>query len=288
MELRQIRHFMAVAETGSFTRAAERASISQPALSASIAKLEEELQVRLFDRTRSKVVPTVAGQRLRDRAGSILLACTAIKAELRSGDVPQPLRIGVLRTLATPPIANLIAGYRRLKPGSSFVLFEGSAEELRGRLRNRKVDAILTRIDSPSKEFRTRELFSERFVLSAPMDHRFATRDTVELGDLNGEAYISRIACEMAETTGPLLKERGIRFRVTYRTENDDRALALVGAGVGVTLAPELFRAPGVKQIELSDCSVVRTVGLQWVRDAQTDDVSQFVGIAEQHDWMAR
>ena len=288
MELRQIRHFMAVAETGSFTKASERVSISQPALSASIAKLEDELQVRLLDRTRAKVVTTVAGQRLRERAGSILSACSAIKAELKSGDAPQPLRIGVLRTLSTHPIANLIAGYRRLRPGASFVLYEGPAEELRARLREHKVDAILTRIDTPSKDVRTREKFSERFVVSAPMDHHLATRDQIELSDLNGESYISRTACEMADTTTALLKERRIRFRVTYRTDQDERALALVAAGVGVTVAPELFRAPGVKQIELSDCPVQRIIGLQWFKSGETDEVTQFISIAEQHDWMAR
>lgn len=288
MELRQIKHFMAVAETGSFTKASERVSISQPALSASIAKLEDELQVKLLDRTRSKVVPTLAGQRLRERAGSILLACSAIKADLKSVEAPQALRIGVLRTLATQPVANLIAGYRRLRPGASFVLFDGTAGELRERLNDRKLDAVITRIDSPSRELQTCKLFVERFVLSAPMDHRFAMRDSIESSDLSGEAYISRSACEMSEATNALLKERRIRFRVTYRTDQDDRALSLVAAGVGVTMAPELFRAPGVKQIEISDCPVQRTMGIQWFKDAESEELSQFIAIAEQHDWMAR
>src|SRR5712671_5315505 len=84
MELYQIRHFAVVAETGSFTKAAIRAAVSQPALSTSIAKLEEELGVKLFHRSPKAVTLTPAGRRFHMTAQEILAACNKVKAELRA------------------------------------------------------------------------------------------------------------------------------------------------------------------------------------------------------------
>jgi DNA-binding transcriptional LysR family regulator len=94
MELYQIKHFIAVAETGGFTKGAQRVAISQPAISASIAKLEAELDVKLLDRRRSPVVPTAAGARLLAAGKNILQSCNAVKAELKTIATPNRLRIG--------------------------------------------------------------------------------------------------------------------------------------------------------------------------------------------------
>src|SRR5260370_15153283 len=105
MELYQIRHFAAVAQTGSFTKAAIRAAVSQPALSTSIAKLEEELGVKLFHRSPKAVTLTPAGRRFHMTAQEVLGACNKVKAELRASVPDRPLPIGVLRTWpsAQPP-----------------------------------------------------------------------------------------------------------------------------------------------------------------------------------------
>src|ERR1700732_1346444 len=110
MELYQIRQFVAVAETGSFTKAAARAGVSQPAISAAIAKLEEEMGQRLLDRRQGSVVPTAAGGRLLDVARDILLACNTIKSTLRaaSSSQTQTLRVGVLRTLPTVHVVGVL------------------------------------------------------------------------------------------------------------------------------------------------------------------------------------
>ena len=116
MELYQIRHFAAVAETGSFTKAAIRAAVSQPALSVSIAKLEEELSVRLFHRSPKSVTLTPAGRQFQRTAQEVLRACNKVKAELRASVADRPLRIGVLRTLPSAHVARLIEALQRELP----------------------------------------------------------------------------------------------------------------------------------------------------------------------------
>src|SRR5271163_3757823 len=116
MELYQIRYFVAVAETGSFTKGASRAAVSQPAISAAIAKLEEEMGQKLLDRRQGSVVPTIAGGRLLDAARDILLACNSIKSALRAASAPQTLRLGMLRTLPTVHVVGVIHAFWRAHP----------------------------------------------------------------------------------------------------------------------------------------------------------------------------
>jgi DNA-binding transcriptional LysR family regulator len=107
MELHQIKHFIAVVETGGFTKGAQRAAVSQPAISASIAKLEAELDVKLLDRRSSPVVPTAAGARLLEAGKNILHTCNAVKAELKTSAKRKLLRIGILQSLFSGRVSRL-------------------------------------------------------------------------------------------------------------------------------------------------------------------------------------
>jgi DNA-binding transcriptional LysR family regulator len=98
LELYQIRHFAAVVETGSITKAAIRAAGSQPALFVSIAKLEEELGLRLFHRSSKSVTLTPAGRRFHATPQEVLRACNKVKAELQASVANRPLRIGNTQT----------------------------------------------------------------------------------------------------------------------------------------------------------------------------------------------
>ena len=288
MELKQIKHLVAVAETGSFTKASERVAITQPALSASIAKLEAELEVRLLDRRRSNVTPTPAGLRFLERAGSILLECSTMKAEVRKVALPQPLRIGVLRTLPSSVIADLVRAYRRVTPGAALRLFDGNPAELHKRFQDRKLHALVTIANAATKSSNFRTLFSDRFVLAVPLDHRFARLEGVRLRELNGEPFISRTSCETFALTSKALAERGIKPRITYVTDQNDRALDLVAAGVGLAMVPEIFDAPGVAKIKLLDYDVRRTIGLQWSSELDHEHLNSFIKIASTQAWQTR
>lgn len=285
MELYQIRHFVAVIETGSFTRGAQRAAVSQPAISASIARLEAELDVKLLDRRRSPVVPTVAGAHLLEAGKAILNACNKVKAELRTIAAPQLLRIGILQSLSSRQVSKLLSSFRRANPHVEIEVFDGSCEQLIEFLDEQQLDAILTILDGDVSKFAAKVLFKEPYVLAVPEDHRFARRQSVTLADIHDEPFILRTRCDFYQDAANVLASRGIKVRVVYQTDQDDRALALVAAGIGLAFVPAHFDAPTVAQVTVSDLGIVREVGLLWPRDRDDADLEAFISFAGRHGW---
>jgi DNA-binding transcriptional LysR family regulator len=285
LELYQIRHFAAVAGTGSFTKAAIRAAASQPALSVSIAKLEEELGVRLFHRSPKSVTLTPAGRQFQRTAQEVLRACNKTKAELRASVADRPLRMGILRTLPSAHGARLIETLQRELPETGIELVDGTEEELHAQLAARKLLACISSKRESEPEQRSVELLKEDYGLVASLNHRFAFYESIQLSDLNGERFILRTHCEAFDSTRKILAQRGIRSQVVYRTDQDDRALALVGAGLGVALMPAIFDAPNVKKVPIRDFDAKRVISLQWNEDVADDRLNQLVAFATTHNW---
>jgi DNA-binding transcriptional LysR family regulator len=288
MELYQIRQFVAVAETGSFTKGAARAGVSQPAISAAVAKLEEEMGQKLLDRRQGSVVPTTAGSRLLDAARDILLACNTIKSALRAASAPQMLRVGMLRTLPTAHVVGVFHAFRQAHPDIQIELFDGPREELEKRLEQKKLDVCLTSLNDAAAASKTSvALFTEPYVLAVSQNHRFAKLRSVTLDDLQGEPFILRTSCETFQDTTALLIARGIRTRLVYRTDQDDRALGLVAAGIGVALMPALYKAAGVVNVGISDFNTKRTIGMRWLPQAEENKcLTAMIAFACSHPWI--
>lgn len=285
MELYQIRHFVAVAETGSFTKGALREAVSQPAISASVAKLEAELEVKLLDRLRSSVVPTPAGMRLLEAGKSMLFLGNAVKAELKTFTTPRLLRLGILQTLSSQQVSKLLSAFRRSCPDVAIEVFDGVCERLLALLTHRSLDAILTIFEGDDTRFESRILFEEPYVLAVPAKHRFAQRQAVALADLHDEAFIVRTGCDRFHEASQALESRGIKVRIVYRTDQDDRAFSLVAAGIGVAFTPAHFDVPGVQQVPVQDLGIVRTIGLMWLHEHGDGHIEEFARFAESHRW---
>lgn len=285
MELYQIRHFSAVAETASFTRAAARAAVTQPALSASIAKLEEELGVKLFHRSPKSVTLTPAGRRFQTTADEVLDACNRVKAELQATAADKPFRIGVLRTLPSTQLARLIETLQKSLAATRIELVDGTREELHAQLSGRKLLACISSKVGKERQQRSVELLREEYGLVVSLQHRFASYRSIQLSDLNGERFIVRTHCETFRTTTKLLAARGVRSRVVYKTDQDDRALALIGAGLGVALMPSIFAAPNVRKVPVRDFRAKRVISLLWNADVVDDRLDQLIAFATTHNW---
>lgn len=286
MEIYQLKHFLAVADTASFTKAAHRMHITQPALSGSISRLESELGARLFTRTRKAVALTPAGRRLFEEGTQIVRACDRVKADIQGGGEPRRLKLGLIRTFPTSRIVSLLKAFRTEHPDLEITIAEGSSGELDDKLRRHKLDLLLTILGTTQEPgFVDVRLLEERYMLYVSNRSPFADCKEVSLAALQGQALIVRSACETYASTTNLLKERGITTRLVCRTDQDDRALAFVRAEVGVALMPELFEAPGVVRVAVTDFPANRTIGLRWLPTNSHETIGQFHDFALSHRW---
>lgn len=289
MEFQQLRLFLAAAESESFTRGAKRAFVSQPALSASIAKLETELGVKLFIRNKRNVVLTPAGRTLMERAAGIVEECNKAKEELKYHDQQRRVRLGVINTLSIAQVARLIEPYRRENPGLRLQVFDATAEEMDRLAESGRIDMALTLLtDRPDIRRRfdhAKLLFSESYWVAMSANHHLSEAPSLSLADLENEPFISRSHCEYRFMLQDLLKSAGTRLNVTYVTNQDDRALSLVEQGVGIAIVPEHYDSPNIVKRSLKELSVTRSVGFEWGVSDNEQEVNRFVDFASTVRW---
>jgi DNA-binding transcriptional LysR family regulator len=284
MEIYQIIHFVAVVETGSFTKGADRVPVSQSAISTSIAKLEAEFDVQLLDRRRSPVIPTSAGERLLEAGKAILQICHTVKGELETIARPKVLRIGILQSFSSRHVSKLLGSFRRTNSHVAIEVCDAPSEQLVELLAERQLDTVLTILDDSASNFASRVLFKEPYLLAVPEDHRFARQESVTLTDLHDEPFIVRTGRDRFKDASNSLVSHGIKIRVVYKTSQIDRTLALVAAGVGLSFIPARLGTSAVKLVQVADLDFSRTYGLLWSRERE-DDLKEFIMFAESHCW---
>ena len=285
MELYQIRYFLAVAETGGFTKGAERAFVSQPTLSAGVAKLEAELGIRLFERNSKGAALNAAGRRFLDRARVIVGECNAAKAELVEVEEQRRLRLGSLRTIPAVRLGRLMGDFRKAYPDVRIELREGTLETLAGWLGRGRIDMALTVLDGEPDRDQSQVLYRTKYVLLVAGGHPFARRKSVRLAELHDQPFIVRTHCETMSEAKRLFAEQQVRPKIVCRTDQDERAIALVEEDFGLAIVPDLFSAPKIVQLPIIGLSLNRTIGLHWINETKDEALDLFRTFAASHDW---
>lgn len=274
MKRAHLRQFLALVETGNFTRAAERLGVAQPTLSAAIAELERLAGTRLFMRDKRQVRLTEAGARLVTHARAIEREFRAAEAAFADAPVPlSPLRLGVLTSVATPMLSAMV---RRFAGPQPLTLSEGTDAELRRKLGEGQVDAILTLLRPEDADRPSLVLLEEGYRLLMPEGHALAGAALLDAGDVATETMIARRSCEILGETSRWFTQRGVRPPFFLRSSNDDRCIEMVRAGMGVTTAPQSLAREGVVAVPLAEYDFRRTLGLIAARERPdlVDDAS--------------
>lgn len=278
MNLAFLQYFLAVAETGHFTRAAERLNVTQPTLSAGIARLEETLGSRLFDRRRG-VALTDAGNRLLPQARTIVDAWAGARAELRRRqDVRPALRLGVLPTLPDRVVLALAA--RLSAAGPAIDLVEAPDDKLRIRLQRGQLDAALMILPAGA-----RALHREAYVMAVPPGHALAGRSHAAIADLAATPVVLRMHCEALAEARRRFAAGGARPPVVARTASDARARALVLSGAGICLLPESLAESPIAVVEVTDLRLTRRLGLALRPELDGDIAEQLRDAARALPW---
>jgi DNA-binding transcriptional LysR family regulator len=193
MELAQLKYFITIAETLSFTLAAETLKVSQPALSYQIIRLEAELGTKLFDRSKRRIRLTGDGEYFLPMAQLVLFNADEATRSLRDhvGLEASEVTIGSNPSVATYLMPQLLASFRKEYPRIRISLVEDNDAELQAGVVDGSIDfAIVTAAASPGS-VRVEYLTSEDIVVALPLDHRLAGRRNVTLAELATEDFVS-------------------------------------------------------------------------------------------------
>jgi LysR family hydrogen peroxide-inducible transcriptional activator len=246
MNLRDLKYIIAVAETRHFGKAAERCFVSQPTLSGQIKKLEEELEVTLFERTNRSVEITPVGTAILTHARVILEQADLIQQLARAHQDPLAgaLRIGVIPTLSPYLMPLILMPLRKRYPQMKLVLSEELTDSLLERLRNHEIDAALLATPVAEQDFETLTLFDEPFWIAYPRRHPFYIKDKITLRDLGNENLLllaeGHCLAEQAMEVCHIRERQAQGEMADLRASSLETLIQLVGAGFGITLVPAL------------------------------------------------
>jgi len=276
----QLRYFLAVVDAGNFSRAAVKMSVTQPTLSVGVAKLEQHLGTPLFFRNNRRVQLTEAGIRFLEHARAIEQEFNALERGVGKLKSNRLIRLGVLTTIPTAQVARIVEHHRETPDADRLEIVEGTERDLIGRLERGRIDLALMILRPEPARFVQEPLYSEGYALAVPLDHRHAQAAVVEPEDLADEVMIVRRDCEVLSITSRYFTDRGVRPEFSFRSASDDKVLAMVRAGLGITVMPESYADPGVRRPRLSGFNHRRQIGMVFTDAALAlkDDGAAVVG----------
>ena len=263
-----LRYFLAVVETGNFSRAAARMNVTQPTLSVGLAKLETDLGAKLFFRNSRRVHLTEAGNRLLAHARAIEQEFAKVERGMEGLEARPLARVGVLSSIPTALIERIVESQRQDEDSERMEIVEGSERDLINHMDRGRIDMALTLMRPEPGRFIQERLFSEGYALAVPKNHRCAGEEAVQAEDLAEEVMIVRRHCEALSAASRFFTQRGVRPEFSFRSSNDDKVLAMVRAGLGITVMPESYVDPGIRRPHLAGFTLRRDVGLLFSEQA--------------------
>jgi LysR family hydrogen peroxide-inducible transcriptional activator len=272
MTLSELRYVVAVATEKSFGRAAQRCFVSQPALSVAIQKLEEELDVRLFERGKSEVTLTPVGGRIVEQAQKVLEESALIKEIAQAGrnQLVGALKLGVIYTVAPYLLPDLIPALHTLAPQMPLDLEENLTEHLEAALKSGRIDVAIIALPFAPPGVVTEFLYEEPFQVVVPAGHKWAKRKQIRPDELAAEHPILLNVghCFRDQVLDACPELNRAETHVT-QTSSLETVRNMVASGLGVSVLPRDAMTPKyhsrlVVPVPFSGPVPSRRVALAW------------------------
>jgi DNA-binding transcriptional LysR family regulator len=209
----------------------------------------------------------------------VLDVCSTARAEVRANDSLATIALGVMPSLPIEKISAIAKACVAAFPEVSFDFREGQSAELHDMLGKGRLDLAFTSALKDGDDPQQARLMEEPYMLACHVDHPLARYGSISLNEMDGENFVLRTSCEARRATQDILTARGIRTKVVARTAQDDRALNLVAAGIGIALMPALFSSARVARVPISDLPIARILVVRKRRkpNKSTEAIFQFL-----------
>ena len=249
MTLTELKYIVAVARERHFGKAAEACYVSQPTLSVAVKKLEEELEVKLFERSANEVTVTPLGEEIVRQAQSVLEQAANIKDIAKRGKDPLagPLKLGVIYTIAPYLLPDLVRQVIKRTAQMPLMLQENFTVKLMEMLRTGEIDCAILAEPFPDAGLASAPLYDEPFLAAIPMQHTLAAQTSVTTDELkketmlllgNGHCFRDHVLEVCPEFARFSSDTEGIRK--SFEGSSLETIKHMVAAGMGITLVPRL------------------------------------------------
>ena len=275
MTLTELRYIVTLSKERHFGRAAEKCFVSQPTLSVAVKKLEGELSVAIFERSKSSVSPTPLGEEIIQQAEKVLAEARILKELAETGKDPlsSPLKVGAIFTIGPYLFPHLVPQVHQLAPQMSLFIEESYTAVLRRQLRDGELDAIIVALPFTEPDVMTRPLYDESFVVVMRKDHELAKLDTIQADMLTehnllllGEGHCFRD--QVLELCPALIQQRNNSVGSVTQGSSLETLKYMVATGLGITVLPESavgnLDAKIITTRPFASPAPSRTVALAW------------------------
>ncbi len=256
MELDQLRYFLRVAQRGSVTKAADELGVSQPALSRSIQKLEEELGQPVIERHPRHVTLTEAGALLQSRAQQIFTILDDTKAEITDDGISGRVRVGAIPTIAPYFLPKLLQQFAAKFSKATVLVQENTTDNLLKSLTQGEIDLAILAIPVPAKYLEVEELFEEELLLVLPPEHPLVSQEKIKIADIEPYPFVllDEAHC-LSDNVVSYCRQRSFHPVAVERTSQLTMVQELVSLSHGISMIPDMAR-----QVDQSDRRVYRSL----------------------------
>jgi LysR family transcriptional regulator, hydrogen peroxide-inducible genes activator len=265
MEFHQLRYVCAIADTGNFSRAAERCQVAQPSLSQQVLKLEEDLGAKLFDRLGRSVRLTEAGRAFIPHARAVIehMEVARLSVADKTADLRGSVAVGVIPTVAPYLMPSYTAAFAKKYPDAKLRIVEERTSVVVEGLRDLSIDVAILALPLRHKDLELFPIRTEPLFAVMRKDHPRASAESLALKDLRGESFVML-------RDGHCFRDLSIRTctrariapNIAFESGQFSSLLGMVAAGVGVSLVPEMAidRNVGCRYVRLRDAQATRTI----------------------------
>ncbi len=280
MTLTELRYIVTLAQEQHFGRAAERCHVSQPTLSIAVKKLEEELKVSIFERSKTRVSPTPLGENIIKQAQKVLEQAASIRDIASSGknQLTNPFHIGAIFTIGPYLFPRVIPSLQSLAPDMPLYVEESYTATLRRRIRHGDLDAIVVALPFTEADVVTQALYDEPFVVLLGKKHPLVSEKTIDPLSLDkfnvlllGEGHCFRDqVLEACPNLKPSIDDPQGNIRTAAEGSSLETLKYMVASGLGITILPQSAAMLGHYSADdliirpFADPVPKRTVALAW------------------------
>ena len=290
MELSQLRYAVAIAETGNFTRAAERCHVTQPSLSQQILNLESEVGHKLFHRLGRKAVLTEAGITFIERARRILFEVENAAKELSDHpSLDRRITVGALPTIMPYLLTPLIARCRTEHPNLLIHAREDFRADLMRGVVEGELDLALVTLPVKDPRVSIEPLLTEPLLLVVGKGHPFASRTEININDISEETFVTTADSSMLNAQiRSIFGDHNFTLKIGYRCAQVITLKAFVAMGAGISILPQVMRVPEDRgqlvYLRLTGSTPVRELGIiRHLQRYQSRGVEQFLTLLREH-----